>query len=97
MYKTSGIYARRRISSLEAVPTAKRFNNGTIGKTIQALIPDKIVGYVDIADENNHPKNLKDMKYDKIIISVLGREEEIIKYLVEDLQIPRDKIITLEL
>ena len=37
------------------------------------------------------------MKYDKIIISVLGREEEIIKYLVEDLQIPRDKIITLEL
>jgi hypothetical protein len=45
----------------------------------------------------NHPKNLKDMKYDKIIISVLGREEVIIKYLVEDLQIPRDKIITLEL
>ena len=73
------------------------YGNGTIGKTIQALIPDKIVGYVDIADENNHPKNLKNMKYDKIIISVLGREEEIIKYLVEDLQIPRDKIITLEL
>ncbi|WP_066355835.1 glycosyltransferase [Aliarcobacter skirrowii] len=73
------------------------YGNGTIGKTIQALIPDKIVGYVDIADENNHPKNLKDMKYDKIIISVLGREEEIIKYLVEDLQINIDKIITLEL
>ena len=33
MYKTSGIYVRRRISSLEAVPTAKWFNNGTIGKT----------------------------------------------------------------
>jgi hypothetical protein len=37
------------------------------------------------------------MKYDKIIISVLGREEEIIKYLVEDLKIARDKIIILEL
>ena len=73
------------------------YGNGTVSKTIQTLIPDKIVGYVDIADENNHPKNLKDMKYDKIIISVLGREEVIIKYLVEDLQIPRDKIITLEL
>ncbi len=73
------------------------YGNGTISKTIQALIPEKIVGYVDMADENNHPKNLKNMKYDKIIISVLGREEEIIKYLVEDLQIPRDKIITLEL
>lgn len=72
------------------------YGNGTIGKTIQALIPDKIVGYVDIADKNNHPRNLINMKYDKIIISVLGREEEIIKYLVEDLKIARDKIITLE-
>ena len=73
------------------------YGNGTIGKTIQALIPDKIVRYVDIADENNHPRNLKNMKYDKIIISVLGREEEIIKYLVEDFGINRNKIITLEL
>ena len=73
------------------------YGNGTISKTIQVLIPDKILGYVDIADEDNHPKNLKNMKYDKIIISVLGREEEIIKYLIEDLQINRDKIITLEL
>ncbi len=73
------------------------YGNGTIGKTIQALIPDKIVGYVDINDENNHPKNLKNMKYDKIIISVLGREEVIIKYLVEELGINRNKIVTLEL
>jgi hypothetical protein len=73
------------------------YGYGTIGKTIQALIPEKIVGYVDMADKNNHPKNLKNMEYDKIIISVLGREEEIIKYLVEDLKIARDKIITLEL
>ena len=73
------------------------YGYGTIGKTIQTLIPDKIIGYVDIADANNHPKNLKNMEYDKIIISVLGREEEIIKYLVEDLKIARDKIITLEL
>lgn len=73
------------------------YGNGTIGKTIVALMADKIVGYVDMADANNHPKNLKNMEYDKIIISVLGREEEIIKYLVEDLKIARDKIITLEL
>ncbi|WP_418179600.1 LicD family protein [Aliarcobacter lanthieri] len=73
------------------------YGNGTIGKTIQALIPDKILGYVDIADEDNHPKNLKNIKYDKVLISVLGREEEIIKYLVEDLKIARDKIITLDI
>ncbi len=73
------------------------YGNGTIGKTIKALIPDKIVGYVDINDENNHPKNLKDMKYDKIIISVLGREEEIIKYLTEELKIDKERIITFEI
>lgn len=72
------------------------YGNGTIGKTIQALIPDKIVGYVDIADENNQPKNLLNMEYDKIIISVLGIEEEIIRYLTQDLKIDREKILTLE-
>lgn len=70
------------------------YGNGTIGKTIQALIPDKIVGFVDIADKNNHPKNLLNMKYDKILISVLGREEQIIKYLIEDLKINIEKIVT---
>ncbi|MDD2905826.1 MAG: glycosyltransferase [Sulfurimonas sp.] len=73
------------------------YGNGTIGKTIQALIPEKIVGYVDIADENNHPRNLENMKYDKIIISVLGREEEIIKNLTKELHIEKEKIITLEI
>ena len=72
------------------------YGYGIIGKTIKALIPDKIVGYVDINDENNHPKNLKDMKYDKIIISVLGREKEIIKYLTEELKIDKGRIITFE-
>ncbi len=73
------------------------YGNGNIGKIIQALAQDKIIGYVDISDASNHPNNLKNIKFDKIIISVLGREDEIIKYLVEDLQIHRDKIITLDL
>lgn len=73
------------------------YGNGTVGKTIQALIPEKIIGYVDIADEYNYPKNLMNMQFDKIIISVLGREDEIIKYLVDDLRIDRAKIITLEI
>ena len=73
------------------------YGNGTIGKTIQVLIPDKIVGFVDMFDQKNHPKNLVNMKYDKIIISVLGREEEIIKYLIDDLGIEKNKIITLDI
>lgn len=73
------------------------YGNGTIGKTIQALIPDKIIGYVDIADEKHHPLNLNNMNYDKIIISVLGREGEIIKYLMQELSIDIDRIVTLEI
>lgn len=73
------------------------YGNGTIGKTIQALIPDKIIGYVDIADKEKHPSTLKNMQFDKIIISVLGREEEITRYLLEDLQIDKNKIITFEI
>jgi ADP-heptose:LPS heptosyltransferase len=72
------------------------YGNGTIGKTIRKLIPEKIVGYVDIKDINHHPSTLKQMKYDKILISVLGREKEIIEYLTNALNISIDKIITLE-
>ena len=47
------------------------YGNGTIGKTIQALIPDKVIGYVDIAVKENHPSTLKNMQFDKIIIEFL--------------------------
>ena len=73
------------------------YGNGTISKTIKALIPDKIVGHVDMAEKDNHPQNLKNLKYDKIIISVLGREESIVKYLVEELNICEDKIVRFDI
>jgi FkbM family methyltransferase len=73
------------------------YGNGTVGKTIQALIPDKVIGYVDIAVKENHPSTLKSMQFDKIIISVLGREKEITKYLLEDLQIDKNKIIIFDI
>lgn len=73
------------------------YGYGTIGKTIQKLIPEKIIGYVDMNDNNNHPSTLRNMKYDKILISVLGREEEIKRYLVKELSVPKNKIITIEL
>lgn len=73
------------------------YGNGTISKIIQALIPDSIVTYVDIDSITNHPKLLKDLWCDKIIISVLGREESIMKYLACDLGISIDKIITIDI
>ena len=73
------------------------YGNGTIGRTIQKLIPEKIIDYVDIKDINHHPSTLKNMKYDKILISVLGREKEIEEYLLKELKINKNKIITIEL
>ena len=70
------------------------YGNGTVGKTIQSLITDKIIGYVDINDKNNHPEKLRNMKFDKVVISVLGREKEILRYLVENIGIDEKKIIT---
>ena len=37
------------------------------------------------------------MQYDNIVISVLGREEEVIKYLVEEIGVDKKKIITFEI
>jgi len=73
------------------------YGNGTISKTVQALIPEKVIGYVDMSDEEHHPKNLKNLKYDKIIISVLGREDEIIEYLTQVLSVRADQIVTFTL
>jgi glycosyltransferase involved in cell wall biosynthesis len=80
---------------------------GTIGTMIYTFMHQNIIAFVDKKstllskdiqkDEIYNPLNLKNMQYDKIIISVLGREEEIITYLTDELNISRDKIITLEI
>lgn len=72
------------------------YGNGTIAKVIQNIIPNKIVGYIDISDINHHPSTLKNINFNKIIITVLGREYGITKYLVDDLKINKDKILTLQ-
>lgn len=73
------------------------YGYGSIGKTIHKLIPENIIGYVDINDEKNHPEKLTTITFDKVIISVLGREELISKYLIEELKIGIEKIHVLEM
>lgn len=48
-------------------------------------------------DEVYSAENIKNIKYDKIIISVLGREEEIVKYLTNQFEVDRSRIIILDL
>ncbi len=81
------------------------YGHGTVGQTIYALIPDSILAFIDqksdlisTSVQKGHvyaPENLHNMTYDKIIISVLGREDEIEKYLVETLHVNKEKIIKL--
>ncbi|MFA7570642.1 MAG: glycosyltransferase family 2 protein [Sulfurimonadaceae bacterium] len=73
------------------------YGYGSIGKTIHKLIPNKIVDFVDIKLKNKHPLKLKNMIFDKIIISVLGREEQIIKYLTSELKISKENILILNI
>lgn len=44
-----------------------------------------------------NPKNISNIQYDYIIVSVLGREEEIVKYLSEELEVNKEKVITFEI
>lgn len=73
------------------------YGNGTVSKTIQSIMPERIISVVDISEEEKHPLNLKNFHYNNIIITVLGREQEIIQYLTNELKIAYNKIITFEL
>jgi len=79
------------------------YGYGTIGKTIEKLIPNQIVIFIDIKAEHikkenvKYPSEIKNLKYDKILISVLGREKKIIEYLHKELDIKEDKIISIKI
>jgi glycosyltransferase involved in cell wall biosynthesis len=79
------------------------YGYGTIGKTIEKSLKDIICVIVDQNLENTSykipiikPENLHNYKFEKILVSVLGREEEIIENLLK-LNIKRSDIITLDL
>jgi hypothetical protein len=77
------------------------YGNGTVGKTIHHIMQEKIVAFIDrnSANLNNsnvyHPSQLKELSYDKIIISVLGREDIIKNYLISDMGIDNKQIVSI--
>jgi hypothetical protein len=83
------------------------YGNGTMGREINALLPEMIDAFIDkksdlisrdiVKGGVYSPNNLPNMQYDKIIISVVGREDEIIKYLTQELNVEIDKIMTLNI
>lgn len=83
------------------------YGHGKIGKTINSMIPEKILAFVDRNSTNTSiniekgqvysPQNLKNMNFSKIIISVVGEEDRIIEFLTKNLNIDRNKILTLNI
>lgn len=92
-----------KISNLDKNLIYIIYGNGSIGKIISSILDKRIkFHFVDnrcnTISNNIYPlKSLESLKYDKIIISVLGKEEEIINFLIEELNIHKNKIITMDI
>lgn len=83
------------------------YGHAEIGKAIYELMPEKVVAFLDRKSDATgerivpggvyRPESIKNMEFDKIIISVLGREEEIAAYLTGELSVEAHKIMTLDI
>lgn len=80
------------------------YGNGIVGNLLAKELNDKLVVIIDKNllsksefVETCTPENIPNYNFDKIIISVLGRESEISKYLKESFEIKDENIITFNL
>lgn len=90
---------------IDLLPKDKKYvlyGDGIVSRIIHSLIPNVITGIVDIKSEvidkniNKNilysPYNLRNMEYDKVIVTVLAREEEILKFLQEECNVKIENI-----
>lgn len=81
------------------------YGYGCVGRLIAKELKGKIVVIADrdaskISVDNIpliFPENIHDYQFDCVLVSVLGREAEIVDYLVNDLRVDQFKIVTIEL
>lgn len=83
------------------------YGAGTIGQTVHKLLGTAAIAFVDQSsklmgkDIDNEKvyavENIKNMDFDKIIITVFGREESILQTIIEECDISIDKIIIMEM
>jgi SAM-dependent methyltransferase len=70
------------------------YGDGTFGQIIKQILDEKFIGFIN---KNTNNENIKHLKYDYIIISLLGRENEVINFLVKNLNIDKNLIKNVEL
>lgn len=69
------------------------YGNGSFGNVVKNTLDTSCVGII----ENETLKNIDSFDFDKLIITVLGRENDIEKTLVEKYNIPSKKIIKINI
>ncbi len=83
------------------------YGHGTVGKTLYTMMQGKALAFVDLKSETllegeiekgniYSPESLKNIQESKIIISVLGREEQIEKDLVNRFGVDKNRLIWLK-
>lgn len=73
------------------------YGYGDAGKRAASILGDQVEVIIDKYSEEHpacKPENLKSFEYDVILITVIGREKEITKYLIDELSVDTNKIIT---
>lgn len=81
------------------------YGAGSIGRVLAAVLPGRVCCFVDRGDLGSsvdgvpahRPEALQDVDFDTLVISLVGREKEIGRYLVDEIGIPADKLYTLTL
>ncbi|NOQ31396.1 MAG: hypothetical protein GQ570_09760 [Helicobacteraceae bacterium] len=79
------------------------YGNGSFGQMIYSFMQDSDVAFVDSSSDNMSNNieigqvysnmNIKNMEYDYILISVLGREQEIMEFLINEIKVNKKRII----
>ena len=92
-------------NSIEALKRAKKrylvYGFGSVAKVLWSMMPELIVGFVEVNENNRTQNNVYSipdgltLEYDGIVISVLGREEQISRELVRDYGVLPERIIIL--
>lgn len=77
------------------------YGYGSMAKIIESLMPEQITGFIDLNYVNINNKKVFSIEnglkkdFDFILISILGREEQVIDSLINEYSIKKDKIIRL--
>lgn len=97
----SNILIRKTQQLVKLYTKIALYGNGNVASIIKKHIPNLVIIADKVKEEDDnqvcYPHNLNQYEFDIIIVTVLDREEEIIIFLEDIMNIPKSKIITFEL